>query len=174
MKLIVGLGNPGKKYLSTRHNVGFMVVDRFAKKIGALDWQKTKKFESEIIKMENLILAKPQTFMNSSGEAANKIVRHYKINEEEVWVIHDDLDILLGDYKIQKGKGPREHKGIDSIEKKLGFGDFWRVRIGIENRNQEKISGEKYVLQKFNEEELDILNDKIDEIVEKLISLIEE
>ena len=153
MKLVVGLGNPGKKYRNNRHNVGHMVVDRL---LG-------KGFS------KNMVVKKTSVFMNESGKYVKELVDHYKIETPDLWVIHDDLDIALGDYKIQKGKGPKEHKGILSIEEKLGRNDFWRVRVGVENRvSEERISGEQYVLQDFEEDELGILNPVIDKIIKEL------
>jgi len=150
MKVIVGLGNPGKKYRNNRHNVGHMVVDSLLE----------KGFP------KNLVVKKTGVFMNESGKYVKNLIDRFKLDTPSLWVIHDDLDIALGNYKIQKGKGPKEHKGILSIEEKLGGNNFWRIRIGVENRSSEKrISGESYVLQNFNEEELDILHSVINNIV---------
>jgi len=150
MKVIVGLGNPGKKYRNNRHNVGHMVVDSLLE----------KGFP------KNLVVKKTGVFMNESGKYVKNLIDRFKLDTPSLWVIHDDLDIALGNYKIQKGKGPKEHKGILSIEEKLGGNNFWRIRIGVENRSSEKrISGEFYVLQNFNEEELDILHSVINNIV---------
>ena len=108
----------------------------------------------------------------------NSIASYYKIQASNIWVIHDDLDIKLGQYKIQKGKGPKIHKGLLSIYEKFGRSDFWHVRVGVENRKKKfslfgfqypkKIPGEKYVLQNFTDEELEILNSVIDNIVSEL------
>jgi PTH1 family peptidyl-tRNA hydrolase len=119
------------------------------------------------------VLVKPQTFMNQSGKAVKKLIDQYKIESSDLWVIHDDLDIALGDYKIQKGKGPKLHKGIESIEEKIGKTDFWRVRIGIENRSAEnKISGETYVLQDFTEKEIEVIIPTIAKISKEIMSLV--
>jgi PTH1 family peptidyl-tRNA hydrolase len=174
MKLIVGLGNPEDKHRNNRHNSGFLVVDELARLLLEEEWSSVKKFQSLIIKHEGLfILVKPQTFMNNSGKAVKKLIDQYKIESSDLWVIHDDLDIALGDYKIQKGKGPKLHKGIKSIEEKLGKTDFWRVRIGVENRSAEsKISGETYVLQDFTEEEIEVVTPIIAKISREIISLV--
>jgi len=174
MKLIVGLGNPGNKHKNNRHNSGFMVIDELARLLLDEEWSSVKKFQSSIIKHEGLfMLIKPQTFMNQSGKAVKKLIDQYKIESSDLWVIHDDLDIALGDYKIQKGKGPKLHKGIRSIEEKLGKTDFWRVRIGVENRSEEnKISGETYVLQDFTEKEIEVIISNIVKISREIISLI--
>jgi len=177
MKLIVGLGNPGKKYKHTRHNVGYLAVDRLISKIAASEYS-YDKYDAEIyyFQSKNVILAKPLTFMNESGKSVKKIVDQFKVKAADLWVIHDDLDIALGEYKIQSGKGPKDHKGIISIEKTLGKKDFKRVRIGVENRSVEnKISGESYVLKQFTQEELKIINKTVmgvsEEIIKKCIYL---
>jgi PTH1 family peptidyl-tRNA hydrolase len=180
-KLIIGLGNPGKKYENTRHNVGFMVIDALASQIANSQWSMVKKYNSLIIDhQQSTIFCKPQTFMNSSGIAVSKPATFYKIPATNIYVIHDDLDIKLGEYKIQKSVGPRLHNGISSIEKALGTKDFWRVRIGVENRPsnlkffnlifRRRIPGEKYVLQNFNSREQEILNDVINNVVKELSS----
>lgn len=174
MKLIAGLGNPGDKYYQTRHNIGFVVVDRLSQKIGAPDWTKSRKFQAEFTNKDDFFLAKPQTFMNESGKAVKKLVSHYKIDTKDTWIVHDDLDISLGEYKIQKAKGPRKHKGVDSVEKELGKEGFWRVRVGVDNRGEERTPGEKYVLQRFREHELVIMESKVDKIVDRLINILEE
>lgn len=174
MKLIVGLGNPGNKHKNNRHNSGFMVIDELARLLLDEEWSSVKKFQSLIVKHEGLfVLVKPQTFMNQSGKAVKKLIDQYKVESSDLWVIHDDLDIALGDYKIQKGKGPKLHKGIGSIEEKLGKTDFWRVRVGIENRSIKNIiSGETYVLQNFIEEETKIVTLTIAKISKEIISLV--
>lgn len=165
MKLIVGLGNPEEKYLKTRHNAGFMVVERVAAELGIPSFKSNKKLLSLITSNRSIILAKPTTFMNSSGRAVAKLVSHFKVDPDSLWVVHDDLDIPLGKYKIQKGVGPKIHKGIASIEESLGRDDFWRVRVGVDNRNPlTRIAGEQYVLQNFSQDELKIILSVIGEI----------
>jgi PTH1 family peptidyl-tRNA hydrolase len=155
MRLFVGLGNPGKKYIKTRHNVGHMVIDALQKR------QKPKE----------ILAKKTSVYMNDSGAFVKKIVDQYNLNLSDLWVIHDDLDLALGDYKIQKGKGPRLHKGILSIEKELGSDDFIRVRVGVDNRSPEnRISGEEYVLQDFTNKELAFINGILPEIVKKILN----
>jgi len=189
MKLIIGLGNPGKKYEGTRHNVGFVVVDALASRITDSNTQITggvqkyfnyqKRFNSDVCWMGNFVLAKPQTFMNASGAAVAKLATFYKLSATDIYVIHDDLDIKLGEYKIQKGVGPKLHYGVESIEKALGTKDFWRIRVGAENReiiqNQDgrtqKIPGEKYVLHNFTSQELDLLDGTIGNIINYIMSL---
>jgi len=174
MKLIVGLGNPEDKHKNNRHNSGFLVVNELARLLLEEEWSSVKKFQSLIIKHKgSFILVKPQTFMNNSGKVVKKLIDQYKIESSDLWVIHDDLDIVLGDYKIQKGKGPKLHKGIESIEEKLGKTDYWRVRIGIENRSAEnKISGETYVLQDFTEKEVEVITSTIAKISKEILLLV--
>ena len=159
MELVIGLGNPGEKYKNNRHNVGHMVVEVLLKE----DLPK------------GVIVRKTDVFMNESGKSVKKLINQYKTGMADLWVIHDDLDIALGQYKIQKGKGPRLHKGIDSIEKETGKDDFWRVRIGVDNRDpDERIPGEQYVLQDFPDEELNLLNGTVETIIKELILRIKE
>ncbi len=151
MKLIIGLGNPGEKYQHNRHNVGYTVIDALQK----VDLPK------------DVVIKKTGVFMNDSGSTVKSLYTKYKIQYTNLYVIHDDLDIRLGEYKIQKGTGPKDHKGIQSIEKELRENDFWRVRIGVDNRDPEnRIVGEDYVLQDFSQEELEIVQD----VIRKLIS----
>ena len=180
MKLIVGLGNPGKKYQGSRHNVGFLVVEELAVK-WKVEWQVDGKAKSlKALKKtegtEKIMLVKPQTFMNESGRSVGKFMRFYKIRPENLWLVHDDLDIALGEYKVQFGRGPKVHKGVNSVERELGNGEFWRVRIGVENRDpimRRKMPGEKYVLGKFTDEERRLIGKITKEAVEKLINLLE-
>lgn len=176
MKLIVGLGNPGKKFKGTRHNVGFMAVEALREKLqrgkGAgmrLRFQEAKKFEAEMAKMGSLLLIKPQTFMNKSGRCISRLVNFYKVNLKDLYVIHDDLDIKLGEWKLQMGKGPKEHKGILSIEEALEGVSFWRVRVGVENRSKKKIPGERYVLLKFKEKEKETVESVLSEVAEGVL-----
>lgn len=173
MKIIVGLGNPGKKYKDTRHNVGFMVVDKLIKqfKNDNLKFKINKKLKAEIceaiIGERRVVLAKPLTFMNNSGKAVRLLITNYKLPIANFYLVHDDLDIPLGKYKIQFAKGPKVHKGVGSVEKALGTKKFWRVRVGIENRRF-KEEGEEYVLKEFTKEEKEIINQVILEMLKKI------
>lgn len=178
MKLIVGLGNPGEKYKNNRHNVGFMVADRLQTTVYRnYEWGENSKFKAVVCrpKAVDVLLAKPTSFMNSSGFVVKKLVDFYKVKPDNLFVIHDDLDIKLGEYKIQK-RGPKLHNGILSIENALGTKDFWRVRVGIENRvsgyQDVRISGEEYVLNDFTQKELSTLNLVTDKIIQDLTKLI--
>jgi PTH1 family peptidyl-tRNA hydrolase len=163
MRLIIGLGNPSDGHKGSRHNVGFVFVDKLITKMD-LPLQFDRKFNSDILQTANILYAKPMTFMNSSGIAVNEILNFYKINTENLWIAHDDLDIKLGDFKMQKGKGPKDHKGVSSVEESVGTTDFWRVRIGVDDRKVDhRVPGEEYVLQRFSNEELL----QLDKVIEK-------
>lgn len=196
MKLVVGLGNPGARYENTRHNVGFIILEKLKTELSNLqnpiskqftnfNFRSENRFKAEVITTEDLILAKPMTMMNDSGVAVASLYTFYKIRNSDLYIIHDDLDIKIGEYKIQMGKGPKEHNGIKSIEEKLGTKDFWRVRVGVENRsmnNGSKIAGEpsfakvtegkEYVLQKLDENEEMVLGRTIDMILTELTGAI--
>jgi peptidyl-tRNA hydrolase, PTH1 family len=143
MKLIVGLGNPGEKYEHTRHNFGFMVVDKLLKDLTTSPhtvWQKNDKVKSDIAVIESqpkegepekLILAKPQTYMNNSGQAVSLLVSYYKIQPEDIWVVYDELDLPVGSMKIRFGGAAAGHHGVESIIEHLKTDAFWRFRLGI-------------------------------------------
>ena len=163
MKLIIGLGNPGEKYIKTRHNIGFRVADELAEKLEIGNWKlksKLKALISEgIFNNEKILLAKPQTFMNLSGQAVNTLSTYYKINPQNIWIIHDDIDLSLGALKISQNITSAGHKGIQSIIDSLGTKDFIRFRVGIKPDIGYQVSGirklntEKFVLEKFTKEE---------------------
>jgi len=181
MQIIVGLGNPGKKYKLTRHNIGFMAVDALAERLG-LTWQNNKKFLAEIAKDNDIILVKPLTFMNNSGQAVQGILSFYKLLPKKfglltakdadlssvLTVIHDDLDIDLGKYKISLDSRSAGHKGVESIIDRLKTKKFTRVRIGIKTNNLEKIPPEKFVLQNFANQEKEIIDQLILKRIEKI------
>lgn len=169
MKLIVGLGNPGDKYQNTRHNLGFRVVDEFGRQITNSKFQISKNLKAEISKTENLILAKPQTFMNSSGDAIQVIAHFYKIPVEDIIVIHDDLDISLGKIKIRQGGSAAGHHGVESIIEKLGTDQFIRVRLGIEPSSAVIHNPEKFVLESFDSSE----KSKVKEMIKKGVDAVE-
>ena len=133
MKLIVGLGNPGDKYKDTRHNVGFMVVEKLAHELGGSDvkWGNEEKHKALIAKTGDVLLMKPTTFMNASGVAVSSAVHFYKLTPEDVWVIHDDLDLPLGKIRIRVGGASAGHHGVDSLIRELGSDKFTRIRLGI-------------------------------------------
>lgn len=167
MILIIGLGNPNKKYKFTRHNLGFRVLDRFSKKNHFPEFKSSKKFKSSISKdflnRKRVILAKPQTFMNNSGKAVRILVTNYKIPVTSLWVIHDDIDLGLGKIKIVKNKGAAGHKGVQSIIDGIRTKNFIRFRIGISPDYKSikpfsHLAMEAFVLQKFTKTEKKLIN----------------
>ena len=172
MKLIVGLGNPGKKYERTRHNAGFLVLDKLISN-EQLTINKTEKLRSEVAKNKNFILAKPQTFMNESGLAVRALVDFYKLKPQDIIVIHDDKDVPLGEYKIQTDRGAAGHNGVKSIIEHLGTQNFTRMRVGIATPEMDKYEDKAdFVLGKFGKDEQQILAGVIEKIVEEIHTLI--
>ncbi len=179
MKLIIGLGNPGFKYLRTRHNAGFIALDVLQATLGLPEFSFKKNLQAEITKNNEYILVKPQTFMNESGRAVRAVLDFFKDKitqplDENIIVLHDDLDIAFGEYKVQKNKSPKVHNGIQSVQSYLGIEHFWYARLGIDGRNGDRsIPGHSYVLQNFSlEEEATfkriLLESIVPEIVEKI------
>ncbi len=166
MILIVGLGNPGKKYENTRHNLGFMVVDKLAENQKSKIVPPAKPLATHG-KNQKYILIKPQTFMNDSGVEVKKMANFYKVDAENIWVIHDDLDQELGKIKIKKGGGSGGHNGVQSIIDNLGTDDFWHFKIGI-GRPEQKSQVIDYVLQNFTKDENKIIDNSIKIIVSAL------
>lgn len=166
MILIIGLGNPGRKYIRTRHNLGFRVINQFAKENKFPFFKLSKKFNSLISKAksnkEKIILAKPKTFMNQSGKAVKLLITHYALPVTNLWVVHDDVDLPLGKIRIVKNRGAAGHKGVQSIINKLNSKNFVRFRIGIKaelgiKNRKPQIKTEEFVLKNFSEEEEKIL-----------------
>jgi len=172
MKLIVGLGNPGKEYIGTRHNFGFAVVDNLADKYDG-DFKLEKKFKAEICEIivsgEKIKLLKPQTFMNLSGEAVQAVINYFDINNEHLWVAYDDIDLDLGVVRVRQGGSSAGHKGIKSIIESIGMDDFGRFRMGIKTKECDNIPTEAFVLQRFAKDE-DII---VKEAVIKTVAEIE-
>jgi len=167
MKLIVGLGNKGKEYKNTRHNVGFIFLDYFADEL-KIKWKEKNKFAvftKKNINNEKVIFSKPLTYMNLSGKAVYFFVQKYKINISDLLVIHDDIDLPFSKIKIKKGGGDAGHNGIKSIIQELNDNNFSRVRIGI-GKPEEKDKVVDYVLDSFSKSELEILLKKFDLIKE--------
>lgn len=165
MKLIVGLGNPGKEYENTRHNIGFMVIDNYIKEA---TWQKKYNalYTTDIINNEKVIFVKPETFMNLSGNSIIEFVNFYKIEEKDILIIHDDLDMPFGKIRVKTNSSAGGHNGIKSIIERLGNKNFARLKIGISHN----ITGDTkdFVLGKFNKAQLEELN-KLYPITKKII-----
>lgn len=175
MTIIVGLGNPGKKYRDTRHNVGFQVIDEFAEKNNFPEFKFSKKFNAliseSIINNEKIILAKPQTFMNESGKSVKKLVEARP--RRNLVVIHDDIDLPLGKIRIVKNRGAGGHKGVESIIRELGTKDFIRFRLGIQPEVGKPKNVEKFVLQRFTEEEKRVIKQAIKEVLIRMCLFVE-
>lgn len=169
MKLIVGLGNPGKEYENTRHNIGFMVVDYY---IQNNTWQKKFDGEYQIINYgnEKVMFLKPFTYMNNSGLSVVKASKYYDIVPNDILVIQDDMDIEFGKHKLKKNSSAGGHNGIKSIISALNTDSFARLKIGISHdKNKDTIN---YVLGKFSKEEMNVLNENYkiyNEIIEFFI-----
>lgn len=195
MRIIVGLGNPGKQYEDSRHNIGFMFVDSLARETG-LSWQNNKKFKVELAKGPGFILMKPQTFMNGSGRTVAAVLSYYlkrplgnrpterlqsfgrekpvPSSPRQGWgdylaniltVVHDDLDVESGKFKISIDSRSAGHKGVESIINQLKTKNFKRIRIGIRAPAPGKIPADKFVLQKLNRKEKTIIKGLINKIV---------
>jgi len=179
MIYIVGLGNPGAKYQNTRHNAGHMLIDHIT---------------SSKIKAPSSKLFKTDCYMNTSGKFIKKLFNsNRQLKAENLYIAHDDLDISLGKFKISFGRGPKVHNGIGSIEDALGTNEFWRIRIGVDNRKSEgekdgfedenslsksknsqqanKLTGEQYVLSLFDQHEVTLLRDSFGAIEQRLSQL---
>jgi len=175
MKIIVGLGNIGDKYTKNRHNTGFMTVDALADKLGVTEWKEEPKFSSftatATIKGEKILLVKPTTLMNLSGQAISSIVNFYKEPLENLTVIYDDLDLPLGTIRIRDKGSAGTHNGMKSVIQELGTEEFKRIRIGIEGRgttSPEQQDTSSYVLSGFTKEEEPTIKKAISEVISKL------
>lgn len=159
MKLIFGLGNPEPEYTGSRHNIGKDVLNEFVNnKLAEPKWKNKPEWHSQYIELANEALAvKPTTYMNDSGRSISNISKYYKTEPKDILIIYDELDLVVGEYKLAHAKGSRIHNGIVSINENLASGDFWHLRVGVRD---ESIPGSvqktgmdpaKYVLSKFNE-----------------------
>lgn len=170
MKLIVGLGNPGKEYENTRHNTGFMIIDSYAKKLG-VDINKDKYnglYTDVNINGEKVILLKPQSYINLSGEVIRKYVDFYKIDISDILIIHDDLDLDIGTYKIKQKGSSGGHNGLKNIELHLGTQEYKRIKIGISNNKL--IDTKDYVLGKISSDE----NKKLEEVKDIIMNVLDD
>lgn len=168
--IIVGLGNPGEKFKNTRHNVGFLALDEFAKKNNFLDFVFQKKFNALVSEKDSILLLKPQTFMNESGKAVKEILKNKK--PAMVVVVHDDADLPAGKIKVIQERGSAGHKGVESIIKAIGNEGLCRIRIGI--GAEKNIKAEKIVLENFSAEEQPLIALAIQKAAEALELYIKE
>lgn len=162
MKLIVGLGNPGKEYAGTRHNCGFMVIDRLASKLNVdVDQNKFKGLYAKVkYHGEDIILLKPQTYMNLSGESVNAVMNFFKIDKEDLLVIYDDLDMPVGKLRLRKTGSAGGHNGIKNIIAHLNSQDFKRIRVGIDRHKYMNVAD--YVLSCFSKVESEAIEQGIE------------
>ncbi|CAM3803965.1 aminoacyl-tRNA hydrolase [Arcobacter cloacae] len=168
MYLIVGLGNIGDKYQFTRHNIGFMVIDEITKNLSTSNIN-NPNFQSTLLKSGYNLFSKPTTYMNNSGVAVHSIKEYYKIDLENIIVIHDDLDLPFGAVKFKIGGGHGGHNGLRSLDSHIGK-DYIRVRIGI-GKPKEKLDVANYVLSNFSKEEMNQLQDIIPHTIKAIESL---
>ena len=163
MKLIIGLGNPGKEYENTRHNIGFMAIDNYVKFHNLGDFK--EKFNGMYLKYqldnEQVILVKPLSFMNLSGDVVRKYVDYFKVDIKDILIIHDDLDMPVGKIKLKQNGSSGGHNGIKDISLKLGTEEFKRLKVGISNNKN--MDTKDYVLGRFSKEEKVLINEAIDE-----------
>jgi peptidyl-tRNA hydrolase, PTH1 family len=190
MKLIVGLGNPGEKYEKTRHNLGFMVLEHFLKDFKLAkdtSWENSVKFKSDMAQiewqpkhgtLEKVILVKPKTFMNNSGLAVKILADFYKITADNIWIVHDDIDLPLGNLKIRFGGASAGHRGVESVMEHLGTDKFWRFRMGVGEKRELNDSRVKnvddFVLGTFSGAEKGRLKDVIKRGVNALETSLED
>jgi len=184
-KPILGIGNPDPEYQNTRHNVGFMFLDFLVKKLEANDFELDKELDSLISKTKlgktSVVLAKPRTYVNKSGEAAKKLIEKLKVKTASIVVIQDDLDVPFGNTKISFDKNSGGHKGVESIMRALKTKKFYRLRIGLGTNSLQKARQQpakkrdefvrNYVLSKFSKNESDKLKSVFKEAYEKLLNL---
>lgn len=165
MKVVVGLGNPGKEYEDTRHNIGFMVIDKLAKELSSAPavWETNKKIHALVCTVGGILLVKPQTYMNSSGRCVSQLLTYYKVTSSDVWVIHDDIDLPLGKIRIREKGAAAGHNGMDSIITALKTDAIVRFRLGIGRGKEDKTKHSDqqlrhrniiaFVLSRFNQRE---------------------
>jgi len=168
MLAIIGLGNPGKRFEKTRHNLGFLILDHFSKKNNFGSWKKSKKanalYSKKIINNKEVELVKPLVFMNNSGRTVKYILRKHHLQiTDDIVVVHDDLDLSFGEIKISRKRGSAGHNGVQSIIDKLGSKDFARIRVGIKplETQVESIDWPDFVLSPFTQKEKKVLKETL-------------
>lgn len=161
IRLVAGLGNPGRKYLETRHNVGFMLLDRVAEHLGQ-SWAEEKKWHTQVFRSGEAYFLKPQTFMNESGKAVAAVTKFYQLAPDQVLIVYDDVDLPLGSLRFRADGSAGGHNGIKSIISHLGTQTFPRLKVGIgRSEGAKKMIG--HVLGKFESEEQEILEKTLQE-----------
>ena len=172
MKCIVAQGNPEAKYNGSRHNIGFFIIDELANK-NNLKWQRKNKFQSDICELEiagnRVLLLKPSTYYNQTGQAIGLIKDFYKLDNKDILVVHDELALPFGTIRLRIGGSDAGNKGIKSINQHIGL-DYVRIRIGIDNQQRQLTDDSDFVLNKFNNEEKPLLDD----ILKSALSIIDD
>ncbi len=170
MKLIVGLGNPGRKYSRHRHNLGFMIIDALAEDCDISI--KRSKFDAKMgggdMVGEKVVLAKPNIYMNRSGYSVVSLVQFYNVNKEDLIIVHDDIDLKFCQFRFVQDSGAGGHNGVQSIIDELGYKDFCRLRVGVGRPHNENIEPADFVLQNFSEEEENVVQKTIIKSVEAI------
>jgi len=179
MKLIIGLGNPGRAYANNRHNIGFIGINHLARSQGVKFDRKQGRARIGTGKVagSEVVLARPQTYMNQSGESVSRLVKRFNIGLDELIVIHDDLDLPLGKIRISHGSGSGGHKGINSIIEGLGSQDFIRLRVGVGRPDKAEASEDEiiaYVLSDFTPEQRKAISPVIPRVSEAILCLLTE
>lgn len=170
--LIIGLGNPGELYKNTRHNAGVLFLDWLRNYLKSETFKENKICLSEISKTkingQLIILAKPLVFMNNSGEAVKKLKNFFQAENQNIIIAHDDSDLMVGNFKIQKERGSAGHKGVESVINHLKSKNFWRIRIGVRPSFFKKTKAENFVLKNFSLKEREILEQGFEKILIRL------
>ena len=174
MKLVVGLGNPGKQYEATKHNIGFMVIDAIADSVPHTPWKEEQSAEvcSITVDGEKVLLVKPQTFMNASGESVGPLMRYYKIDPSDVYCIYDDMDLPVGKLRIRPNGSSGGHNGIKSLISHIGTENFPRFRVGI-GRPLPQWTVIDHVLAPFSEENQEKVQKGIKDTVKAVLGTLE-
>ncbi|MBV8060762.1 MAG: aminoacyl-tRNA hydrolase [Alphaproteobacteria bacterium] len=170
--LIVGLGNPGPEYANTRHNIGFMVLDELAARYRVMGWKRQFKAQTAAVVTPPLMLMKPETYMNLSGEAVGEALRFHKLSPDQVIVFHDELDLPPGQVRVKQGGGAAGHNGLKSLDAHIGK-DYWRVRIGIGHPGVKGDGVSNYVLSSFAKADQAWQGPLVDALVTSFESLLE-
>ena len=174
MFLICGLGNPGKEYIDTRHNIGFALIDKLVSFYNFISYKKDSKKEifKGVINNNSCFLLKPLNFMNLSGQPIREVMNFYKIEKNRLFIVHDDLDLELGKVKVKVGGGNGGHNGLSNIDEMIG-NDYYRIRIGI-NHPGSKALVSNYVLNKFTNDEMNTIEKKLDKVTNNFNILLED
>jgi len=176
MKIIAGLGNPGKQYKKNRHNLGFMAVDLLAEKHEAT-WQDQPRFNAQLAEINinnaKVLLVKPKTFMNKSGQAVVKVANYYKVYPNDTWLIFDDVDLDLADIRIRKEGSAGGHQGMASVIEHLGTEKISRIRIGVGDNRKTGMTSEDYVLKNFSQAEKKEIDKALADLVQRIAEILQ-